>query len=115
MLSSGANIINWSKCYHLVLSRDAIIWDDDNTPFFLFFLKTSLTRESQEGNCRQGIETAVEKKWKARKGGRKDKKGLGGEMEARIETAEEKKRKVGKSVRKAGLYSNRTGWENGAM
>ncbi len=36
-------------------------------------------------------------------------------MEARIETAEEKKRKVGKSVRKAGLYSNRTGWENGAM
>jgi hypothetical protein len=36
MLSSGAHIINWSKCYHLVLSCDAIIWDD-NTPF-LFFL-----------------------------------------------------------------------------
>jgi hypothetical protein len=45
MLSSGANdngIIR-SLCNHLVLSCDVIIWDD-NTPLFLFFLKTSLTR-----------------------------------------------------------------------
>jgi hypothetical protein len=58
ILSSGANVIIWNKmlssgtnvimvfrslCYHLVLSCDVIIWDD-NTPPFLFFLKTSLTR-----------------------------------------------------------------------
>ncbi len=42
MFSSGANVIMWSKCYHLVLSCDVIIWDD-NTPFFLFFMKISLT------------------------------------------------------------------------
>ncbi len=36
MLSSGAFVvIIWSKCYHLVLSCDVIIWDD-NTPFFIF-------------------------------------------------------------------------------
>jgi hypothetical protein len=48
MLSSGANVIIWDEmpssganviiciyCYHLVLSCDVIIWDD-NTPLFIF-------------------------------------------------------------------------------
>jgi hypothetical protein len=48
MLSSGANVIIWDEmpssganviiciyCYHLVLSCDVIIWDD-NTPIFIF-------------------------------------------------------------------------------
>jgi hypothetical protein len=31
----GCNVIIWSYCYHLVLSCDVIIWDD-NTPLFIF-------------------------------------------------------------------------------
>jgi hypothetical protein len=51
MLSSGANVIIWDEmpssganviiciyCYHLVLSCDVIIWDD-NTPHFYFSWK----------------------------------------------------------------------------
>jgi hypothetical protein len=35
MASSGANVIICIYCYHLVLSCDVIIWDD-NTPLFIF-------------------------------------------------------------------------------
>jgi hypothetical protein len=35
MQSSGANVIILRKCYHLLLSCDGIIWDD-NTPLFIF-------------------------------------------------------------------------------
>ncbi len=31
----GANVIIWGSCYHLVLSCDVIIWDD-NSPLFIF-------------------------------------------------------------------------------
>ncbi len=34
----GANVIIWTWCYHLVLSCDVIIWDD-NTPLFYFSWK----------------------------------------------------------------------------
>jgi hypothetical protein len=37
MVSSGANVFFW--CYHVMLSSGMI-----THPFFLFFLKTSLTR-----------------------------------------------------------------------
>ncbi len=36
MVSSGANVIIW--CYHVMLSCDVIIWDD-NTPLFYFSWK----------------------------------------------------------------------------
>jgi hypothetical protein len=52
MLSSGANVINvtkWSYCYHLVLSCDVIIWDD-NTLLFIFPENfTHSFRTSEEG------------------------------------------------------------------
>ncbi len=35
LLWYGANGVTWSLCYHLVLSCDVIIWDD-NTPLFIF-------------------------------------------------------------------------------
>jgi hypothetical protein len=38
MLSTGANVIICIYCYHLVLSCDVIIWDD-NTPLFYFSWK----------------------------------------------------------------------------
>jgi hypothetical protein len=38
MLSTGANVIICIYCYHLMLSCDVIIWDD-NTPLFYFSWK----------------------------------------------------------------------------
>ncbi len=55
MLSSRSSVIILSKCYHLVLSCDVIIWDD-NTPLFLFFLKTSLTQKNRLGESEGGEE-----------------------------------------------------------
>jgi hypothetical protein len=88
MLSSGANVIIWDEmpssganviiciyCYHLVLSCDVIIWDD-NTHLFIFpgnfthsisprdkgsFLKwklcMNLIRLSVIKSCQQGLST----------------------------------------------------------
>jgi len=50
MLSSRSSVIILSKCYHLVLSCDVIIWDD-NTPLFYFSWKLHSLAERPYSFC----------------------------------------------------------------